>query len=492
MNKTLTTLFSLCYFIGFGQITTPNDGTLFNLPDLATLFPEDIEGNEDNTVFTIFSDFTLSETDSLIVSDVDSLLVGPEIFLSLEGHINISGLVISRIPDQERYRGLDIDYPQGNTLTQVTFEEGNGMFIRSTDIRFESCVFKNNGHGYRSGALTLSNSNAEVIQCIFTGNSRSGINSAANGNASPLIDQCTFESNNTSNGNFPQINLGISNQAFPELPIRITNCTILGEFPMAGGIAVTNLLGQGMSNSIISNCTIENNRYGIAQLGGFIHGEFRGNIILNNNIDNNPLTGGSGLNFQGPANNTAVVSENNIEGNLWGVTILAEAQPSFGKVDEDGNPGLNVFHDNGNDGSIFALYNNTPDSIWAQNNTWSLDPDVAAEDVIFHQADDETLGLVLFDPVFDGSTSTKPIRKQSALSIAPNPVIQGADIQILNTSINIFSQHLTIQWITAQGTTIHTEEIKNPERITVPMHVPPGLYFLKVNDFVSAPILIIP
>ena len=492
MNKTLTALFGLCYFIGFGQITTPNDGRLYTLPELANLFPQDIETNEDKTVFTIFADFTLSDSDSLLISDVDSLLLGPEIFLSLQGHINLIDLVISKIPEQERYRGMDIDYSQGNVLSQVIFEEGNGNFIRSVDILFESCIFKNNGHAYRSGALTLSNSNAEILQCTFTSNSRSGINSAANGNASPLIDQCIFERNNTSNGNFPQINLGISNQAFPELPIRITNCTIMGEFPMAGGIAVTNLLGQGMSESIISNCTIKNNRYGIAQLGGFIHGEFHGNTIHNNNIDNDPLTGGSGLNFQGPANNTAVVSGHSIEGNLWGVTVLAQAQPSFGKVEEDGNPGLNVFHNNGNDGNTFALYNNTPDSIWAQNNTWTLDPDVDAEDVIFHQADDEILGLVIFDPVFNESSSTISISLNNTLSFAPNPIRQNTDIQLLNVnSINVSKQSI-VRWITLHGTTIHMEAIKNLTKIPVPGSIPPGLYFLQVEDFVPAPIVVIP
>lgn len=492
MSKTLTALFGLCYCIGFGQISTPNDGTVYSLPDLVNLFPQEIESNEDNTVFTIFTDFTLSDSDSLFIEDVDSLLLGPEVFLSLQGHINLSGLVISKISGQERYRGMDIDYPQGNVLNQITFEEGNGNFIRSVDILFESCIFKNNGHAYRSGALTLSNSNAEVIQCSFINNSRSGINSAANGNASPLIHECLFERNNTSNGNFPQINLGISNQAFPELPIRITNCIINGAFPMAGGIAVTNLLGQGMSYSIISNCTIENNRYGIAQLGGFIHGEFHGNTIQNNNIDNNPLTGGSGLNFQGPPNNTAVVSGNTIKGNLWGVTILAQAQPSFGKIEEDGNPGQNAFDNNGNDGNTFALYNNTPDTIWAQNNTWSDDPDVTAEDVIFHQADDETLGLVVFDPVFDESTSTASVSADKAFTIAPNPASQSADILLLNYNSTKVINQSNVRWISVHGTTVHTSTMMHLNRITVPQNIPPGLYFLQVNDFVSTPVVVIP
>lgn len=261
---------------------------------------------------------------------------------------------------------------------------------------------------------------------------------------------------------------------------------------MAGGIAVTNLLGQGMSKSIISNCTIENNRYGIAQLGGFIHGEFHGNTIHNNNIDNNPLTGGSGLNFQGPANNTAVVSGNSIEGNLWGVTILAQAQPSFGKIEEDGNPGRNVFDNNGNDGNTFALYNNTPDSIWAQNNTWSHDPALEAEDVIFHQSDDETLGLVIFDPVFDESTSIASIPANKALIIAPNPVTQNTDIQILNDVLSKLSNQSQLRWISVQGTTVYTEIIKNPNRIPIPKNIPPGLYYLQVDDFEPAPIVVIP
>jgi len=491
MNKTLTTLFSLCYFISFGQITTPNDGTRYTLVDLAVLFPEDIEGNDEGTVFTISTDFTLGEADSLFVTGIDSLLIGPEIFLRLQGHIHLSDLVISKIPDQERYRGMDIDYPEGNSISNVTFEEGNGNFIRSVNILFESCTFRNNGSGYRSGALTLSNSNAEIIQCLFSDNARSGINSAANGNASPLIQNCIFERNNTSNGNFPQINLGISNQAFPELPIRITNCLIIGEFPMAGGIAVTNLLGQGMSNSVISECTIVNNRYGIAQLGGFIHGEFHGNTIYNNNIDNNPITGGSGLNFQGPSSNTAVVSNNSIEGNLWGATILAQAKPSFGRLDEEGNPGLNVFHNNGNNDGPFALYNNTPDTIWAQNNTWSRDPELEAEDVIFHQVDDETLGLVIFDPVFDETTSTVERTQRSTLSIAPNPATQGSVIQILNGDFTRNNVPTKVIWTTIHGRVIHVEDTFDVHQVSTPKNVPSGVYIIQIGDYAPTSVMIV-
>ena len=61
--------------------------------------------------------------------------------------------------------------------------------------------------------------------------------------------------------------------------------------------------------------------------------------------------------------------------------------------------GLNVIHKNGNSGKIFDLYNNTIDSIKAENNFWGTNILDSIEAHIFHKPDSAVLGYVDYLPV---------------------------------------------------------------------------------------------
>ncbi len=478
------------------QIITPGNGSLFTLSTLQSQYPDDFQLiSEEEQLYQLMTNLTLSEGDSFIhlQETAATLLLGPGVFVSWEGYVQIDGgdiLTITSADTLNRYQGMDFETAPGSLIRNTHFLYGNGVFVRASDPVFEFCRFAWHGHGYRSGALTLSNSNAQVINCLFEYNSRSGINSAANGNASPLIENSSFVANNTSNGNYPQINLGISNQNTPETPIRIINAYIEGQYPMAGGIAVSNLLGSGFSNAVIENCLVFNNRYGIAQLGGNIHGIITGNLVENNNIDENPMTGGSGLNFNGTATNTAIVSANHITGNLWGVTIQGVAKPNFGMVDDPESPGLNFFDDNGNSGDIFALYNNTPDTIWAQNNIWSATEDTDPETVIFHQNDNSELGPVIFEPVFIETSVFSPYTAGS-IQLYPNPATANTEVRFSlsnsnNTGMSFEDNSLwadypdaTWSWYKLDGQLISHGLLIASESMVTPAN--PGLYLLVIR-----------
>nr|NQU92045.1 hypothetical protein [Bacteroidota bacterium] len=117
---------------------------------------------------------------------------------------------------------------------------------------------------------------------------------------------------------------------------------------------------------------------------------------------------------------------NTITGNLWGITIQANAQPNLGDISgEPSNPGMNQIYDNGNGGEVYDLYNDTPDPIMAQNNWWgNMDPDIV-EMHIYHQVDDPSLGLVDFMPLFNPFTGMyeNDVLENVALieCIYPNP-----------------------------------------------------------------------
>jgi hypothetical protein len=207
-----------------------------------------------------------------------------------------------------------------------------------------------------TGTLQVSQGRVSIIDNEIYQNQGPAIASAANAQAAPQIIGNHIWSNNTDNTNMPQINLGNSGND----TIRIIGNTITGQFNQAGGIAIATLAG-GDAYSIIEDNIITNNRYAITAIGSNIHTEIHNNVLADNNIQGVPNLGGSGINFNGTATNTAMVSGNTISGNLWGITVQGTALPNLGQRDFIViNPGENYIYGNGNEGVTYALYNNTP------------------------------------------------------------------------------------------------------------------------------------
>ena len=117
------------------------------------------------------------------------------------------------------------------------------------------------------------------------------------------------------------------------------------------------------------------------------------------------MNGGSGISLYDPFGYQNVMIEGNtITDNFWGITVIGGGNVNIGKTAnpdaEDYNPGNNVFNNNGNGGQLYDLYNNGTKTIYAQGNTWGVDEQTAEkiESVIFHKADNESLGLVIYMP----------------------------------------------------------------------------------------------
>jgi hypothetical protein len=262
---------------------------------------------------------------------------------------------------------------------------------------------------------------AQITNNTITFNDTPAISSAANSATSPYIFNNYIEGNNQANANRPQINMGTT---MVSEPIQIVQNTIIGDraLTQVGGIAVSNFVG-GNINAIIDNNIITDNRYGLTILGNNSFAYIRNNTIEDNDTQGSPNLGGSGISLNtSSAGMEVIASGNQIRGNLWGITVIGQASINLG--DGDANPGQNAFSENGNDGEIYALYNNTPNPIMAMNNCWdetNLPNTLAdAEAVIVHQNDIASLGLVTFDPVNCGFLS---IGEQSLVEVAiyPNP-----------------------------------------------------------------------
>ena len=163
-----------------------------------------------------------------------------------------------------------------------------------------------------------------------------------------------------------------------------------------GGISVADLMGVGSTKVLLKNNTIRENRYGYNQQGQTISSVIVGNQFINNSHEENPMNGGSGISIYGSTvNNKAILRDNVITGNLWGITAIYMHHIDLGKEEDWGN---NTIHDNGNGGVVYDLYNNSSCDIMAVGNDWGTTNAEVIEEHIVHQPDDPSLGLVTYIP----------------------------------------------------------------------------------------------
>jgi hypothetical protein len=378
----------------------------------------------------------LAATDTLSITTNETIRVADRALVSVDGVLRITppdSVVFTAQNSTAPWVGLSLSATSaGSVLRRTVVERSGGVRVLDAAVELTDCVLRYNVAtiGTRlinSGALSLSGNRALIQRCRFIRNARAGINSPSNRPTSPVIEDCVFLENDTENGNYPQINLGTGNPAFP---IRIERCQVIGAtaFNMAGGIGISNLLGGGgVTTVIIRRNTVRNNRYGIAVIGSNISSYVTGNVVENNNTNPNAQTGGSGLNFQGNQTQTGVVSRNVLRGNLWGVTLVRTGTAggpavSFGNLSstDTTNVGLNRMTGNTNGGQIYDFYNNTPDAVKAQNNDWGTTTASVIEAHIFHQPDQATLGMVDFQP-FRTPLSTRARLLPLTAAAYPNP-----------------------------------------------------------------------
>ena len=424
------------------QYSTPGTGQRYTLAQLAAAsggYITQVAGT-----WLINDTIRLAPTDTLSITTNETVRLASRVLVSVDGVLRVTppdSVVFAAVDATSPWQGMQLSATSaGSVLRRAVIERGGGVRVVDAAVEFSDCIFRSNlatvgGRPTNSSALALSGNMALVQRCQFVRNARAGINSPSNRPTSPTILDCVFLFNDTENGNYPQINLGIGN---PTQPIRIERCLVVGNpaTNMAGGIGVSNLLGgSSVTTVIIRRNTVRNNRYGIAIIGSNIMSYVTGNIVENNNTNPNAQTGGSGLNFQGTQTQTGVVSRNVVTGNLWGVTLVRSGMAGGPRI-SFGNPtgsdstdvGLNRFVGNGNGGQVYDFYNNGPDAVNAKNNDWGSASAVTIETHIFHQPDQATLGLVAFQPF------RQPLGTRSAVSLAvqayPNPAHEAVRFRV--------------------------------------------------------------
>lgn len=426
-------LISTCVIIAAGakaQYTTPNTGTAYTLDDLVTL-SEGVFTAPTETSFLQIDDFTLAENDTLLIDSDLTWLIADSALVTIEGTFTSeppTEAVITAAVEDLHYKGIRLEESSHVHLQRTSLTYGGGIKAMSTDLIIEHCLISNHApKAATGGALDLSRGKIIIDNVEFRNNERAAISSGANISVAPQITNCTFHHNGTSNSNRPQINLGPSG----EDTTLIRNNVVIGnrDHTKVGGIAFSSLLGVE-GHVVIDSNEVVDNRYGITVTGGNVTSVVAYNIITDNDTEGNPALGGSGINLNGNATNVSMVTGNEISGHLWGITLQNAVTTNLGDTAAATfNPGLNAFANNGNSGVIYALYNNTANTVPAMNNCWDFEQpmtdSIQVADVIVDVADDASLGEVLFMPFWDcdaiGTSIDGPTGPNNPLLIHPNP-----------------------------------------------------------------------
>ncbi|GEQ85029.1 hypothetical protein ULMS_05370 [Patiriisocius marinistellae] len=470
----------ICTSVFFGlQIiaqtyTTPNTGVTLTLNDIAAASPSTITFS--GTDYTLLENLIIAENDTVIIDSNLDLGVEDGLLITVFGGFNISADEVAIFGiDDVLFEGFRFEESSLINIQNTSIEYSGGLRVLTESFSIDNCALTNNAGGATSSAvIQLSRGLPQITNNTITFNQFAAIGSAANSDVSAYIFNNYLEGNNQSNSNRPQINLGTTRT---DAPLVISQNTIVGDvsLDMVGGIAVANFTG-GSINAEIDDNIIRNNRYGITILGNNAVAVVRNNVIEDNNTQGDPLLGGSGisLNASSPGMNV-IATGNEFRRNLWGITVIGEASINLGD-DSTTSLGGNVFSENANGGEVFALYNNTSNTIQAKNNCWveGVTNDLSlAESVIFHQVDDASLGEVIFDPVnCDILNITNPILE--TFVFYPNPAQN--KINFSNTpafnNVSIFS---------LQGRLVLNQEVSTTTK-DINFNVPSGVYFVHFNS----------
>lgn len=409
--------------------STPNSGVKWNFDSLVVHSAGVVTGS--------FPTYIVNDTVFVSANDVLEVRKGSTVKISYRKGLTIRGGILAL----GSHDSLITFTVNDSTWQELRFEDSAvdsmcrleyciieyarlGLNFVSASPTVQYSTIKNTGlitgslAGSGNYGIQCFNSNAVIRYDSIYNNAQYGIN--INSGASPTIEHCVIFNNNLQGTAFKnQISIGPQGVNSPV--IRFNEIYHDTMNIRAGAISISAFFTGSGSNAIIENNHLHNNAYGVALLSqgsSTVAAQIRNNKIIENTYFD-PYAGGSGINCftLAPSMNTTVIAGNLIQGNSWGVTIQGIAAPNLGDLSnaDTTDDGKNVFLDNKNRDTVFALYNNTNVVIKAQNNYWGTsNPDSVAL-VIFDSTDIASLGKVLFQPFMTQS----PILHMSRPEILP-------------------------------------------------------------------------
>lgn len=450
------------------QWVSPGNGTTYTLPDLVTASNGVV--TQEGTVFSINNDITIAPNDVLKIDNQVSRIDAGNVLITIQGSmVCVNTIRVKFYGTMTEHFGMRFENATDCELKTLYFSDGAGIQVIESDVDFIDCKFVYFTRDYCNSVINFMNCNPLIEDCYFLLNEGAAIGSPANGQGSPRIMNCQFDSN-VNGSNNPQINLGPGS----EDTIFIVGNEIDGTYASwhAGGITVSDLMGIGSTKVVLKNNIIKEGRYGYNQQGQTISSFILDNQFINNYHEDNPMNGGSGISIYGYSTNCkAIIRNNTITGNLWGITAIYLDDIDLGTEDDWGN---NTIKDNGNGGVIYDLYNNSACNITAVGNNWGTSNVNVIEEHIFHQYDNPEFGFVNYIPFVDIDAIDEAA--SICIEVTPNPVTNGSFTLTTNeetpSELMIYNLH---------GQCVRSQRLTGKNNIIEVSDLNSGLYFIEIR-----------
>ncbi len=400
-------------YFTYAQFTSPGNGTIYTLSSLSEAAPSVLIKNASEYHMT--QDITIQFGDTLLMDENATIKVDADKAIYIYGvySTTTSNLLITATNTEAPFKGIRFETGSVAEMKNTKIEYGGGVRVLTDSFLMDNCIlYKNIGGVSSSGALSFFSGNPVVRNSQFLENSKAGIATGVSSGSSITIENNYLYGNNTDNANSPQINIGMAISD----SVKVLNNTVIGNRSLTrvGGIGVSMLTG-GPTKFRIEGNTVKDNRYGFTTIGANATGIVKNNIFENNDTETNPNNGGSGISVYSAQN--VIIRNNQIRGNLWGITVISNGTVNLGT---ETDPGNNIFKNNGNNGNIVALYNNTTLPISAQGNCWredELSTDAMVEEVIGSQ----TQGTITYKPYLCAAPLAVADTTLLKSKIYPNP-----------------------------------------------------------------------
>src|SRR5690606_5941334 len=268
---------------------------------------------------------------NLTVSVDDIVRINTDLTLEIAAGVQITvfgsffvdsdAVTITAVNQAQPFQGFRFEEFSEINIQNATIEYGGGLQVLTEDFTLNNCILQHNVSGTATGAtVTMSRGIPVITNNSFLFNANPALSSGANQSVSAYIFNNYIEGNNQTNNNRPQINMGATRSTDT---LKIIQNTIIGDRDlfMAGGISVANFFNAPVY-AVIEDNTIIDNRYGITILGNNDYVSIKNNIIEDNDTQNSPMEGGSGVNlFSAAGAQNVFLTKNQIRRNLWGITV---------------------------------------------------------------------------------------------------------------------------------------------------------------------------
>lgn len=469
MKRSFILLFIIALTISQGkaQIVTDGTGAHYTLSDFTASHPEAVVCTAPG-VYHLYEDFTLTAPDTLQLEDtLQAIIFHNGLTFNLQGTLLCDErndlLTVAAELDSLTAPAYEWRFEEGSygTVRSIAFENGKSLFLTGCEVTLRNCEFS----GFTESVIRMMQCNPVIEECYFHDNHAAAIQSPANAECSPRIINNRLYNNVLDNTNNPQINLGIGGTD----TIVIEGNRIEGvASTMSGGVAVSNLVGATSPTRILlSDNDILHNRYGYTQTGTQLDALIVDNRIIDNNLETDPMNGGSGISIYGYDTTCyAKIRHNIIAGNLWGVTAVYRYSIDMGTNDDWGR---NVLYDNGNNNELyaFAMSQYSTLDVTAIGNYWGANDTAFAESVILHKADQSNLGRVEYQPILPLYPTVEGV---SSINYYPTEYVEELDCEIDSPYL-----------IVSTGGCVFTVEPDIPLEDLI-LHVPLGITYAPIED----------